>query len=81
MVRNTPDQPGQSWFDDIRSKFGLLEGFNGIIQKPGSGVQFGIGLDYGYFLALLAGFVMAITGALRSLESGGGAPRKPPATF
>jgi hypothetical protein len=59
----------------------VLVGFNGIISKPGSGVQFGISLDYGYFLAMLAGLVMAIAGALRSLESGGGAPRKPPATY
>lgn len=59
----------------------VLVGFNGIIQKPGSGVQFGIGLDYGYFLAMLAGVIMAGAGAVRSLESGGGAARKPPATF
>ena len=59
----------------------VLVGFNGIVSKPGSGVQFGIGLELGYFLAILAGLVMAITGALRSLESGGGAERKPPATF
>lgn len=59
----------------------VLVGFNGIISKPGTGVQFGIGLELGYFLAILAGLVMAITGALRSLESGGGAERKPPATF
>jgi hypothetical protein len=59
----------------------VLAGFNGIIQKPGTGVQFGVGLTYGYFLAILAGMVMAIAGALRSLESGGGAGRKPPATF
>jgi hypothetical protein len=60
----------------------VLAGFNGVIDKPGSGiVEFGISIEYGYFLALLAGLVMAICGALRSLESGGGAPRKPPATF
>jgi hypothetical protein len=59
----------------------VLAGFNGIIQKPGSGLQFGIGLSYGYFLALLAGVLIAGAGALRSLESGGGAARKPPATF
>ncbi|MGH2981913.1 MAG: hypothetical protein ACRDKV_07720 [Solirubrobacterales bacterium] len=59
----------------------VLVGFNGIIQKPGTGVQFGIGLSYGYFLAILAGVIMAGAGALRSLESGGGATRKPPATF
>jgi hypothetical protein len=60
----------------------VLVGFNGIIDKPGSGiVEFGISLEYGYFLAMLAGLVMAVCGALRSLESGGGAERKPPATF
>ena len=59
----------------------VLAGYNGLVQKPGTGVQFGIGLSYGYFLALLAGLVMAGSGALRSLESGGGAERKPPATY
>lgn len=59
----------------------VLVGFNGVISKPGSGVQFGISLSYGYFLAILAGIVMAGAGSLRSLESGGGAQRKPPATF
>jgi hypothetical protein len=59
----------------------VLAGFNGIISKPGSGVQFGISLDYGYLLVLIAGAVMAVCGALRSLESGGGAERKPPATY
>jgi hypothetical protein len=60
----------------------VLVGFNGIIDKPGTGIgEFGISLEYGYFLAMLAGLVMAVCGALRSLESGGGAERKPPATF
>jgi hypothetical protein len=59
----------------------VLVGFNGIVSKPGSGVQFGISLSYGYFLMMLAGLVMAGAGAARSLESGGGAERKPPATF
>ncbi len=59
----------------------VLAGFNGFVSKPGGSGQFGVSLDYGFFLALLAGFVMAGAGALRSLESGGGAPRKPPATF
>jgi hypothetical protein len=59
----------------------VLAGYNGIIAKPGSGIQFGISLEYGYFLAILAGLVMAGAGASRSLESGGGAPRKPPATY
>ncbi len=59
----------------------VLVGFNGFIQKPGGTDQFGVSLSYGYFLAILAGMIMAVTGALRSLESGGGAARKPPATF
>lgn len=60
----------------------VLVGFNGIIAKPGAGgVQFGISLDYGYFLAIVAGALIAGSGAVRSLESGGGAQRKPPATF
>jgi hypothetical protein len=59
----------------------VLVGYNGLIQKPGSGIQFGVSLDYGYFLAMLAGLVMAGAGASRSLESGGGAARKPPATY
>jgi hypothetical protein len=59
----------------------VLVGYNGIIQKPGGGAQFGVSLSFGYFLALLAGLGITIAGALRSLESGGGAGRKPPATF
>jgi hypothetical protein len=60
----------------------VLVGFNGIIDKPGSGLEeIGITLEWGYFLALLAGLLMAGTGAVRSLGFGGGAPRKPPATF
>jgi hypothetical protein len=59
----------------------VLVGFNGIIDKPGSGFEFGISLAYGYWLAILAGVGLAVAGALRSLESGGGAQRKPPATF
>jgi hypothetical protein len=59
----------------------VLAGFNGFISKPGGSGQFGVSLDYGILLALLAGLVMAVAGALRSLESGGGAERKPPATY
>jgi hypothetical protein len=59
----------------------VLAGYNGLIQKPGGGAQFGVSLSIGYFLALLAGLGMTLAGALRSLESGGGAERKPPATF
>lgn len=60
----------------------VLVAFNGLLDKPGQSIeQFGIGLTWGYFVALLAGFLMAGAGALRSLESGGGAPRKPPGTY
>ena len=59
----------------------VLVFFNGIVQKPGSGVQFGISISYGYYLAMLAGLGLAVAGALRALESGGGAQRKPPATY
>lgn len=59
----------------------VLVGFNGLLAKPGGSPQFGIGLDYGYIIALIAGVLMTTAGALRSLESGGGAQRKPPATF
>ncbi len=59
----------------------VLVGFNGVVLLPGDGVQFGISLKWGYFVALLAGVMMAAAGALRSLESGGGAKRKPPATY
>ncbi len=59
----------------------VLVGFNGILSKPGGDPQFGISLSIGYYLALLAGIMMAAAGAGRSLESGGGAQRKPPATF
>ncbi len=55
--------------------------FNGLLAKPGGTPQFGISLEWGYLLALVAGILMTGAGALRSLESGGGAQRKPPATF
>jgi hypothetical protein len=59
----------------------VLVGFNGLISKPGSPPSFGVSLEPAYWLALISGLMMATAGALRSLESGGGAPRKPPATF
>jgi hypothetical protein len=59
-----------------------LIGYNGLVDKPGNAVQeFGISLSYGYWLALLAAVALTVAGGLRTLESGGGAPRKPPATF
>jgi hypothetical protein len=57
----------------------VLIAFNGIIDKPQDGVE--IGLAWGYWLALLASLGIFISGGFRAVESGGGAPRKPPATF
>jgi len=53
--------------------------YNGIIDKPQDGVEIGISL--GYWLALLASIGIFICGGFRAVESGGGAQRKPPATF
>ena len=58
----------------------VLIAYNGFVDKP-SESDIGISLTYGYFLALLASVGIAIAGALRAVESGGGARRKPPATF
>ena len=60
----------------------VLIGFNGIIAKPGTDLEeIGISLDWGYAVALLGALLMAGAGAYRSLAMGGGAARKPPATF
>jgi hypothetical protein len=59
----------------------VLVFFNGPIVKPGDGVSFGLSLKWGWVLAMLSGILIAIAGAARSLESGGGPQRKPPATF
>ena len=52
--------------------------YNGLVSKPG---EFGISLSYGYPVALLAAGALTVAGGMRTLESGGGAGRKPPATF
>jgi hypothetical protein len=57
----------------------VLIAYNGIVDKPEDGLQ--IDLSIGYWLALLASFVIFISGGFRAVESGGGAQRKPPATF
>ena len=59
-----------------------LIGYNGIIDRPApdSGLEFGIGLSYGYWLALLAAMAIAATGFLRSMASGGRKERKAPGT-
>ena len=54
--------------------------YNGVIDRPGSQIaESGVGLDYGYWLALLAAGLMAATGFLRSVESGD-VKRKAPGT-
>jgi hypothetical protein len=59
-----------------------LIGYNGIVDKPGNAIQeFGISTSYGYWLAMLAAIALVVAGGLRTLESGGGAARKPPATY
>jgi hypothetical protein len=55
--------------------------YNGIIDRPGSGPgETGVGLDYGYWLALLAAIVIAGTGFTRSVESAPRQTRKAPGT-
>ncbi len=59
-----------------------LIGYNGIIDRPApdDGTEFGIGLMYGYWLALLGAMAIAATGFLRSMASGGRKERKAPGT-
>jgi hypothetical protein len=57
----------------------VLIAYNGLIDKPQDGIE--IGLSYGYWLALLASLGIFVSGGFRAVESGGGAQRKPPATF
>jgi hypothetical protein len=57
----------------------VLIAYNGIIDKPQDGLE--ISLSIGYWLALLASLGIFASGGARAVESGGGARRKPPATF
>jgi hypothetical protein len=57
----------------------VLIAYNGIVSKPQEGLE--ITLAIGYWLALLASVGIFISGGFRAVESGGGAQRKPPATF
>jgi hypothetical protein len=52
---------------------------NGLVDKPQNGLE--LGLSFGWWLALLASIGIFISGGFRAVESGGGARRKPPATF
>jgi hypothetical protein len=60
-----------------------LIGYNGLVAKPkgSSSIQFGVSLSFGYLLAMLAAIALVVAGGSRTLESGGGAGRKPPATY
>jgi hypothetical protein len=58
----------------------VLIAYNGIIDKPGSGrAEIGLGLEYGYWIALLASIGIAATGFLRS-QAGQRQVRKAPGT-
>ena len=59
----------------------VLIGYNGILDKPGTGPgEIGVSLDYGYWIALACAIAIAIVGITRSLESGGRKARKAPGT-
>lgn len=58
----------------------VLIAYNGFIDKP-SPNDIGVSLSYGYYLAILASLGIFISGGFRSVDSGGGAQRKPPSTF
>jgi hypothetical protein len=58
----------------------VLIGYNGIIDKPGSGVTENfVSLDYGYWIAFLCTIAIAATGFLRS-QAGQRRQRKAPGT-
>jgi hypothetical protein len=60
----------------------VLIGYNGIIDKPGSGPQeIGVSLDIGYWVALLSGIGMALAAIFRSQEEAGPARRKAPGSL
>jgi hypothetical protein len=59
----------------------VLIAYNGIIDKPGTGqAEIGLGLDWGYWVALIATVAIAGVGWTRSLESGAKKQRKAPGT-
>jgi hypothetical protein len=58
----------------------VLIGYNGILDKPGSGVTENfVSLDFGYFVALLVGVLIAAAGYFRAQE-GTRKERKAPGT-
>jgi hypothetical protein len=59
----------------------VLIGYNGLIDKPGTGpAEIGVSLDYGYWIALAAAIAIGIVGFTRSIESGPRKTRKAPGT-
>jgi hypothetical protein len=58
----------------------VLIGFNGIVSKPSEN-DIGVSLEWGYLFAIIAAIGIFAAGGVRAVESGGGARRKPPATF
>jgi hypothetical protein len=58
----------------------VLIAYNGLVDKP-SANDIQVSLSYGYWIALLAAVGIFLAGGFRAVESGGGAQRKPPATF
>jgi len=58
----------------------VLIGYNGVLDKPGSGTaEAGVSLDYGYWLALLGAAAITATAFLRS-QAGQRRVRKAPGT-
>jgi hypothetical protein len=59
----------------------VLIAYNGLIDRPSpdAGLEFGIGLEYGYWVALLCSVVIAVVAFVRSLE-GQTRERKAPGT-
>lgn len=58
----------------------VLIGYNGIIDRPGSGTsEIAVGLDYGYWIAFVCSVAIAATGFLRS-QAGQRRQRKAPGT-
>jgi hypothetical protein len=58
----------------------VLIAYNGLVDKPSEN-DIGVSLSFGYWIALLACLGIFLSGGFRAVESGGGAQRKPPATF
>jgi hypothetical protein len=57
----------------------MVIAYNGIVDKPGTGIaEAGVHLDYGYALALAATVVIAVAGTMRAAETELRRPKRPP---